>query len=323
MGPALHVLTGGDIGLPGGTWARGQRTSAMEIMYEQPTAFGRFGLAIDYYNDGYLGPFDEEHYLKLTSQLDYRDGYAIEVTHGWLQGSRCRLSFAFGPEAYFDTSATEYRWIYQDRHGVGLRGRAAELCRLGAGVSLELSANRSYEVSGFSSTAALIGLAYTPATSAAADAGDSASSYPGGQFLDLLAGRSQLDDFHTSYDEGFSTWLSYERYWDSVFSLDYSVVIEKVRSILERQTGAVQISAHAPLTHRLELFAGIGPGYGRTDDAASSVDSSRSLLLASLGLRYHFGSRVSAIIRYGRISVPKESVDSDLLLGGVSLALPE
>jgi hypothetical protein len=314
--PSFHLLSGDQLALPGGTYALRQRTSAIEFVFEEPRNLAQFGLDWFYLNEGYLGPH-EPHQLELTSPLHYRDGFGLQLDR-WIEvGSRCRLGASAGPEIFFDTTADKFRSMYEDRHGGGLLLGVAGQCRLVSGYAVELRANRSLQVADFDSTTYLVGFAYTPrsADETPDESGLAASAQPA--YVELLAGKTQLDDFRSQVDAGFGEWLAYGTSVSAPIGYEVSLIGEQIHRLLHSKAAAIQLTGqHAFAAGRVRLYAGIGPALTHNDDHVNETVDTKVDLLASAGVRFHLRSRLFFLMQYSRIADSSNHIDTDMLLLG-------
>lgn len=319
--PSLHLLFADQLELPGGTYALRQRTSAIEFVFEQPRVFDEFGLGWFYLNEGYLGP-QEPHQLALTSPLHYRDGFGIQLDRWIAVGSRCRLGADGGPEMYFDTTASKFRSMYEDRHGGGIVLGFAGRCRVAYGLSLELRANRSLQIASFDATTYLVGLAYTPGSSDEPQhESETAGSAPS-PYVELLLGKTQLDDFVAQIDAGFSEWIAFGDSLGGPIGYQVSLLGEQVHTLLSSKAAAVQLTAHQGFAAgRLQLYAGIGPELTHNDDHVNQTVDTKLDFLTSVGVRFHSRSRLFYLLQYSRVADSSKRIDTDMLLLGVGFDL--
>jgi hypothetical protein len=207
--PSIHLLLGGEEGVGGGTSALRQRASAWEGIYEQPNLFSHFGLQIRYLNEGCLGPTNVPWAIRLSRPLHYRDAYGLQLSYWSALHSHCRIAAAFGPEIYFDTMTSIYRAQYQDRHGIGIQPSISGQCRLNSRLALEVVASQSLDVASFGATAVLLGMTYTPRSPAERDDSEDNTSDARHKYLELTAGRAEVDSFRLSHEIGSAIWATY------------------------------------------------------------------------------------------------------------------
>jgi hypothetical protein len=318
---SFHAEIGGQNSVPGGTYALGQQTSAMSLMFERTNLWDGFGLALRYLNEGYLGPQNAPAPQPLSSPLHYKDAFALLLTRWWPVSAPCHLGAAIGPETYFDTTATEYRAQYGDRHGLGLELNVAGRCDVSRRLSVELTATRSLDVASFDSSTVLVGFVFTPSKRADAESSDQAVT-PRGQ-VELTAGRVDIDDFDVSHDDGTTTWISYDRLLHGSFGFEASLLRERVANVVDRRGGAIEFTAeHAFWVDWLHVFAGVGPYLAHTIDYDNKSSSTQINLLISYGIRIAILKRLSLMAKLGRVAASAGRDDSDLATVGFSWATP-
>jgi len=321
--PSIHLLLGGQDTIGGGTNALNQHTSAWEGMYEQPHLVGDFGLQIRYLNDGYLGPTQVPWQVQLHQPLHYRDAYGLQLSYWSPQAGNCRIGAALGPEIYFDTYTSTYRAQYEDRHGIGVQPSIAAQCQIFKRWALEFIASRSLDVASFDSTALLVGFTYTPRfafyTRESDDAQDDRQPV---RYLELTAGRSEVDCFHMSGETGSAIWATYGQRVRDPLAFEVSLLNEDIAGILQRRGISPQLVAeHEFSSGHLQVFAGIGPELTRyRDDVAQTLNTQVNLLL-SYGVRIPVGSRAALVMRFGRVESSSGRNDTDLLSAGLAINL--
>jgi hypothetical protein len=315
--PVFHILLGDQNHFPGGTYALGQRSSVFSVIYEQPhVVFGQFGLATVYLNEGFLGP-SQNWLVRLTAPLHYRDAYSEQLDYWWPGNARCRLGASMGPEIYFDTTATQFRSMYLDRYGIGLQMSVTGQCRLSSKIALEVSAARSLDVASFNSTTLITGLAYTPGNADDPQFSDSPRAQAGYRYVEIAAGRSELDDFRSELDSGFAEWIDYGGSFGGLFGFDISMRHERVQRDLERMGVAGLFNAHQGFSRgRVQVFVALGPELARTDDRVLHTNGPRVDLLAVFGAKYHFRNRTFLLLQYARVADHNERSDTDLVMTG-------
>jgi hypothetical protein len=320
--PSIHLLLGGQQTLGGGTSALSQHTSAWEGFYEQPNVIGTLGLQVRYSNEGYLGPTDVPWSVPLHQPLHYRDAYGLQLSYWSPLFGNCRAGAAFGPEIYFDTFTSSYRYEYEDRHGIGLQPSIAAQCRIFKRWAIEAVASRSFDVASFDATSIQLGVVYTPQfayqeSESAGDNGDGNHRY-----VELTAGRSEVDCFHMSDETGSVIWATYGRGLRDPLSLEVSLLNEDVPRVFQRRGLAAQlVAAHGFAMGHIEVFVGIGPEVARyRQDVTQGLNSKVNLLL-SYGVRIPASDRVAFALRFGRVESATGSNDTDLLSAGVSINL--
>jgi hypothetical protein len=322
---SFHALIGGQSSAPGGTYALGQQTSAMSLMFERTNVMDSVGIAIRYLNEGFLGPQNEPEPLPLWTPLHYKDAFALLATYWRTMYSTCRLGAAIGPETYFDTTARMFRSAYGNRHGLGVQADLSSQCDLTRRLAFEVTLIRSFDVASFDSTTILVGFVFTPKDGRGADmydddrtANNGRPEY-GGRF-EITAGRVDIDSFDVSHDDGTTTWISYGRGLQGSFGVEVSLLREKVASVIDRRGGALQITAeHEFCAPWLRLFAGAGPYIAYSADHANEVTSKQVNFLISYGVRIDFGARLSLVGRLGRVAAGSGRNDADLVTLGVAL----
>jgi len=323
---SFHVLIGGQSSAPGGTYALGQQTSAMSLMFEQKDVVHDFGIAIRYLNEGFLGPQNEPAPLPLWTPLHYKDDFALLLTHWNDVGGTCRLGAALGPETYFDTTAKMLRSAYGNRHGLGLQANLSSQCDLTRRLAFEITLTRSFDVASFDSTTVLVGFVLTPRHLNAADPSDDPQSVGksvGAGRFEITAGRVDIDSFDMSHDDGTTTWVTYGRSLQGSFGFDASLLREKVASVIDRRGGALQLTVqHDFCAPWLQLFAGAGPYYAYSDDPVSGTTSKRVNFLLSYGARIDLGARFSLVAKLGRVAAESGRDDADLVTVGVAFKTP-
>jgi hypothetical protein len=319
--PSIHLLMGDEVDLPGGTYALKQRTAAINFVYEQPNVFDGFGVAPFYLNEGYLGP-NEPHQLKLIKPLHYRDGIGVQLDYWTPAAARCRLGGAAGPEMYFDTSATDYRSMYEDRHGGALVLSLIGQCRVTSRFALEVRANRTVAVADFNSTTILAGLSYTPQTADAASSSGNSTGSGDTSYIQMLVGKTQIDDFRAQIDAGFAEWLAYGKSLSGPFGYQVSLLGDEIHTYLKREAAAAQATARQGFAgDRVELFAALGPVLTRNDDDVNPTVNIKLDLLASIGVKVHFSARLFALLQYSRVADFSKRFDTDMVLTGFGIDL--
>jgi hypothetical protein len=319
---SFHAEIGGQNDVPGGTYALGQQTSAMSLMFERANMFDGFGLAFRYLNEGYLGPQNAPAPLLLASPLHYKDAFALLVTRWWPVNAPCRLGSAFGVETYFDTTATEYRAEYGDRHGLGVQLNVAGQCDITRRLSVELAATRSFDVASFDSSTVLLGFVFTPKECGEDGGPDEFGANLRGH-MEVTAGRVDIDDFDVSHDDGTTTWITYGRSLAGPFGFDMSLLRERVANVVDRRGAALEFTAeHAFWSDWLRVFAGVGPYLAHSIDYESNSTSTQVNLLISYGIRIMIGKRFSMMAKLGRVAASSGRNDSDLTSVGFSLTVP-
>ena len=309
--------------MPGGTYALGQQTSAMSLMFERTDMLDRFGLAFRYLNEGYLGPQNAPAPLPLASPLHYKDTFALLVTRWWPVNAACRLGGALGIETYFDTTATQYRWEYGDRHGLGVQLNLAGQCNLTRRLAIELTATRSFDVASFDSSTVLLGFVFTPKDCGEDSGIDDAGAADLHGHAEVTAGRVDVDDFDVSHDDGTTTWVSYGRSLRGSFGFDVSLLRERVANVVDRRGAALEITAeHSFWADWLHVFAGVGPYVAHSIDYEFNRSSTQVNLLISYGIRISFGRRFSVMAKLGRVAASAGRNDADLTTVGVAFATP-
>jgi len=280
-----------------------------------------FGLAFRYLNEGYLGPQNEPAMQPLISPLHYKDAFALLLTRWWPVNAPCRVGAAFGPETYFDTTATKYRSEYGDRHGMGVQADLTAQCNLSRRLSVELTATRSFDVASFDSSTVLLGFVFTP-RECAADKSDDEEVSPRGH-VEITAGRVDIDNFNVSHDDGTTTWVSYNRLLHGAFGFDASLLRERVANVVDRRGAALEFTAeHAFWMDWLHVFAGVGPYMAHSIDYESNTSSTQINLLISYGIRVMIGNRLSLMAKLGRVAASAGRNDADLATVGFALAVP-
>lgn len=320
---SFHAEIGGQNGAPGGTYALGQQTSAMSLMFERTNMFDGYGLAFRYLNEGFLGPQNAPAPMPLASPLHYKDAFALLVTRWWPVNAPCRFGAGLGLETYFDTTATEYRAQYGDRHGLGVQLNVAGQCDVTRQFAVELTATRSFDAASFDSSTVLLGFVFTPK----ACAEDGRESYESdanqkGHF-EITAGRVDIDDFDVSHDDGTTTWVTYGRSLHGPFGFDTSLLRERVANVVDRRGAALEFTVeHAFWSDWLHVFAGVGPYLAHSIDYGTNSTSTQVNLLISYGIRIMIGKRLSVMAKLGRVAASSGRNDSDLATVGFSFAAP-
>ena len=320
---SFHALVGGQGSLPGGTYALGQQTSAMSLMFERANIVDDFGVAFRYLNEGFLGPQNEPAPLPLWTPLHYKDAFALLLTYWHSTSSACRFGAAAGPETYFDTTAKKYRSAYGDRHGTGLQASLSEQCNLTRRLALELTATRSFDVASFDSSTLLIGLVFTPQDLDDSDRGEHRVDAPGDGRLEITAGRVDIDDFNVAHDDGTTTWITYGRKLQGSIGWDASLLREQVAGVMGRRGGALQVTAqHDFWASWIQVFAGIGPYVAHAIDCERDTSNTQINLLLSYGVRIAIGNRFSLVAKLGRVAASSGRNDADLVTVGFSFKAP-
>lgn len=317
---SFHAALGGQNHIPGGTYALGQETSAMSLMFERSNLWNGFGLAFRYLNEGYLGPQNEPAPMPLMSPLHYRDAFALLLSRWWPINAPCRLGAHAGVETFFDTTATDFRATYEDRHGLGAQIDLEAQCNITRSVSVELTATRSFDVASFDSSALLIGFVFTPQD---CRQGNSYEGTTRRGYFEITVGRVDVDDFDVSHDDGTITWVTYGRQVTGPFGFDFSLLRERVDDVVDRRGGALQFTAeHAFWSDWLHVFAGVGPYLAHSIDYERNTNNTQVNLLISYGLRIMVGKGFSILAKLGRVASGAGRDDSDLATFGFSLAVP-
>jgi hypothetical protein len=317
-GPSIHALLGGEGSIPGGTQALGQNTSAMSLMFEHPSVFGRVGIAIRYLNEGFLGPQNEPWPLMLKSPLHYRDAFSLLFDYWMPISANCRVAAALGPETYFDTTANSFRWSYGDRHGMGLQTNVIGQCHLTSRFSIEMMVSRSFDVASFDSTAVLFGLVFTPRASTDLEPSDERESAVRHDRVEVAVGRIDLDNFDVSHDDGSVAWVEYAHPFTDSLGVALSLLRERVADVLDRRGTALELTAqHRFFTPRLQLFVGIGPYLARTTEIIDRTTNAQINLLLEYGLRVAIGKHFSLALKLGRVAAASGRNDSDLITVGI------
>lgn len=320
---SFHAEIGGQNSIPGGTYALGQQTSAMSLMFERANLWDGFGLAFRYLNEGFLGPQNAPAPLPLATPLHYKDAFAALLSRWWPVNAPCRLGAAFGLETYFDTTATTYRSEYGDRHGMGAQVNFAAQCAVTRRLSLELTATRSFDVASFDSSTALVGFVFTPRDCASADGGSDDDGLGPRGHTEITAGRVDIDDFDVSHDDGTTTWITYGRSLMGPLGFDASLLRERVANVVDRRGAALEITAERAFWNDwLHLFVGAGPYLAHSIDYETNSSSTQINLLVSYGIRVMLGKRVSLLVKLGRVAAGAGRNDADLATVGLSLAVP-
>jgi hypothetical protein len=322
--PAIHLLLGGQDDIAGGTTALNQHTSAWEAIYEQPDLISQFGLQLRYLNEGYLGPTNVPWAVKLNQPLHYRDAYGLQFIYWSPLFGNCRVGSAFGPEIYFDTFARTYRSQYEDRHGVGVQPSVSAQCRISARWALELVASRSFDVASFDATSVLLGFSYAPrwkSDNPETEDSSSGSRQPS-RYLELSAGRSEVDSFHMMGAIGNIVWATYGQVLRNPLALELSLVNEDVSGVFQRRGLAPQlVASHDFVANHVQLFFGVGPELTRYRDEAAQTLNTQINLLLSYGVRIPFSDRMSFVLRFGRIESAAGRNDADLLSAGFAMRM--
>jgi hypothetical protein len=321
--PSVHLLLGGQETLGGGTSALDQHTSAWEGIYEQPQLFGPFGLQIRYLNEGYLGSTQVPWSVPLREPLHYRDAFGVQLNYWSPLVGNCRAGVALGPEIYFDTFASTYRSDYEDRHGFGIQPSIAAQCRLFERWAVELLASRSFDVASFNATSVLLGLSYTPRYAYdAPEHGNDNSRDLTERYLELTAGRSEVDCFHMSDERGSAIWGIYGQEIAAPIGIEVTLLNEDVPRIFERRALSAQLIAQHGFVHdHLQVFVAVGPALSRyRDDVAGSLTTQVNLLL-SYGLKIPLNERAALVLRFGRVESSSGRNDTDLLTAGFAINL--
>ena len=317
---SFHAEIGGQNSVPGGTYALGQQTSAMSLMFERANMWDGFGVAFRYLNEGFLGPQNEPAPMPLISPLHYKDAFALLLTRWWPVNVPCRVGAAFGPETYFDTTATKFRSEYGDRHGMGVQLDLAAQCEVTRRLSIELTATRSFDVASFDSSTVLLGFVFTPQECANDEPDEEVM--PGGH-VELTAGRVDIDDFDVSHDDGTTTWVAYNRLLHGAFGFEASLLRERVANVVDRRGAALQFTAeHSFWADWLHVFAGVGPYLAHSIDYQTNAGSTQVNLLISYGIRVMIGKRLSVMAKLGRVAASAGRNDADLATVGFAFAVP-
>ena len=317
---SFHAEIGGQNSVPGGTYALGQQTSAMSLMFERANMWDGFGVAFRYLNEGFLGPQNEPAPMPLISPLHYKDAFALLLTRWWPVNVPCRVGAAFGPETYFDTTATKFRAEYGDRHGMGVQLDLAARCDVTRRLSIELTATRSFDVASFDSSTVLLGFVFTPRECANDE--PEAEATPEGH-VELTAGRVDIDDFNVSHDDGTTTWVAYKRLLHGAFGFEASLLRERVANVVDRRGAALQFTAeHAFWRDWLHVFAGVGPYLAHSIDYQTNAGSTQINVLISYGIRVMIGNRLSVMAKLGRVAASAGRNDADLTTVGFAFAVP-
>ena len=318
---SFHAGIGGQSSVPGGTYALGQQTSTMSLMFERANLWDGFGLAFRYLNEGFLGPQNEPAPQQLKSPLHYKDAFALLLSRWWPVNAPCRLGAAFGPETYFDTTATQFRWEYGDRHGLGVQVDLAAQCDVTRRLSIELTATRSFDVASFDSSTVMMGFVFTPRECADGESGDGQAISMG--HVEITAGRVDIDDFDVSHDDGTTTWVTYGRFLHGSYGFDASLLRERVANVVDRRGAALEFTAeHAFWSDWLHVFAGVGPYLAHSIDYETNSTRTQINLLISYGIRIMIGKRSSIMAKLGRVAASAGRNDSDLATVGFALAVP-
>jgi hypothetical protein len=320
---SFHALIGGQGSIPGGTYALGQKTSAMSLMFERTNIVNDVGIAIRYLNEGFLGPQNEPAPLPLWIPLHYKDAFALLLTYWRPTSTTCRLGAAVGPETYFDTTATMFRSAYGNRHGVGVQASLSEQCNLTRRLAVEVTATRSFDVASFDSSTLLVGFVFTPRDTSDSERGDYRSDASGNGRLEITAGRVDIDDFDVTHDDGTTTWITYGRRLQGSFGLDASLLREKVAGVMDRRGAALELTAqHDFWASWFQVFAGIGPYLARSTDCGKGTTQTQINLLISYGVRIAIGSRFSLVGKLGRTAASSGRNDADLVTVGFAFKTP-
>jgi hypothetical protein len=323
-GPSsFHALIGGQGSIPGGTYALGQQTSAMSLMFERANIVKDFGIALRYLNEGFLGPQNEPAPLPLWTPLHYKDAFALLLTYWRPTSTTCRLGAAAGPETYFDTTAKMFRSAYGNRHGAGVQASLSEQCTLTRRLAVELTATRSFDVASFDSSTLLVGLVFTPQDVDDSERGPSRPDASGSGRLEITAGRIDVDDFDVSHDDGTTTWITYGQGLQGSFGLDASLLREKVAGVMDRRGGALEVTAeHDFWASWFRIFAGAGPYLAHAIDCENGTSRTQINLLISYGVRIAVSNRFSLVAKLGRVAASSGRNDADLVTIGFSFKAP-
>jgi hypothetical protein len=318
---SFHVEIGGQDSVPGGTYALGQQTSAMSVMFERANMWDGFGLAFRYLNEGFLGPQNAPAPMPLASPLHYKDGFALLLSRWWPVNAPCRVGAALGPETYFDTTATQFRSQYGDRHGLGVQMDLAAQCNVTRQLSIELTATRSFDVASFDSSTVLVGFVFTPRQAESSESDN--DEMPPRAHAELTAGRVDIDDFDVSHDDGTTTWVAYGRALHGAFGFDVSLLRERVANVVDRRGAALEFTAERAFwSDWLHVFAGVGPYLAHSIDYETNSSSTQINLIISYGMRVMIGNRLSIMAKLGRVAASSGRNDADLATIGFAFAVP-
>ena len=172
------------------------------------------------------------------------------------------------------------------------------------------------------SGAILAGLSYTPQTADAAASSGNSNGSGDGSYIQMLVGKSQIDDFRAQIDDGFSEWLAYGETVSGPFGYQVSLLGEEIHVYLKREAVAAQATAQQGFAHkRVELFAALGPVLTRNEDDMNPTVNIKLGLLASIGVKVHFSNRLFALLQYSRIADFSKHFDTDMLLMGFGIDL--
>jgi hypothetical protein len=320
--PSIHLLLGGQNTLGGGTAALNQHTSAWEGIYEQPNLVGNLSLQIRYLNEGYLGPTQVPWSVPLHQPLHYRDAYGLQLSYWTPVFSNCRAAAALGPEIYFDTFTSTFRAEYEDRHGVGIQPSIAAQCHISERWAIELIASRSFDVASFNATTVLLGFTYTPRYAYQSHEGEHSDTHLTQRYVELTAGRSEVDCFHVTDETGSAIWATYGQKLNDPLAFEVSLLNEDVAGILQRRGLSAQLLAeHGFANDRIQVFVGLGPELTRShDDIAQTLNTKVNLLL-SYGVRVPVGHHAAFVLRFGRVESASGRNDTDLLSAGLAINL--
>lgn len=318
--PSIHLALGGQDYVGGGTHALGQHTSGWQAMYEQPRVLGGFGVALKYLNDGYLGSTDVPWQVRLKQPLNYRDSYAVQLDYWSPLWARCRIGIAAGPEFYFDTVTTTYRALYEDRHGFGLQTSLSGQCRISSHWAFEALASRSFDIANFDATTLLLGLAYTPSIVTSSSDGQSVAK---SKYVEVTAGRTQIDSFDMSDEFGGAVWLTYGQALNGAFALAGSMLNESVSGLIQRRALAAQLIVyHEFAAGRLQLFAGAGPDLARTRNEDVGDIRTQLNVLFAYGMKVSIWQQLALVMKFGRVESASNKFDADLLTIGIGINIP-
>jgi hypothetical protein len=315
-GPSLHVLFGRNTTL-------GQSTPAWEAIFENPRVFGQFGVEFTYLNQGYLGPSHAAINDPLPQPQHYRDAYAMLIDYRTPTLARCRLRAAAGLEAYFDTTATVVKYLYQDRHGVGLQASLSGQCQLLSRWAIEFAATHSVDIASYDSTAMMLGLVYTPSDHAFTALSRLAWDADHYTYIDFTFGSAVINSFRSHLEGGTAEWLTFGVALKAPLAIEVSLLNEDVSIAMERRGIAVQLVAHHEFAAgRVQFFAGLGLEYARTEEYPGLVfsddhaDFTKVNVLLSYGIRIPVSGRFSLLLKLGRVASSSGKYDTDIISGG-------
>lgn len=320
---SMHALIGGQADMPGGTFALGQQTNAMSLEFERENIVDNVGIAIRYLNEGFLGPQNEPAPLPLWTPLHYKDAFGLLATYWKPVGRACRLGAALGPEIYFDTTATTFRSLYENRHGVGIQANISGQCRLMQGLAVEATATRSVDFISFPSSTLMVGLVFTPRDLNRAGGEEPRPDAELIGRLEVTAGRVDLDSFDVRHDDGTTTWITYGRMVGGSLGWDASLLREKVAAVVDRRGGALELTAqHSFWLPWVQVFAGMGPYLARSIDYEKYTCNTQLNLVLTYGFRVALGRRFYAVAKLARVAANAARNDADHVTFGFAVRTP-